>query len=132
MASIGPGASDSKTSSKVFNIDQSNTASDQAINNAQRRSFNNFFRLGRNASYTVNNRYEGLGQDDLKELLQNTNAGTGLQVQIGNKDREKLNAKAAAESLAAFGPKAKVFWIVGALLLVAVVAVGSAFWHHKK
>lgn len=120
--------SDSETQTRTSITDAKISASGQANVNKQNRSGNTTVRVLGHGSYIVRNTF-GLSKDDLQDVLANFNLNTGTTNQAP--PRDPINQEARKQALDVIGPKGMALWIVGALVVVAFVAVGSVFWHAK-
>ena len=133
---MGPFSSDSKSSQR--HTDQSQQASDQAIN-YQARNSNNLrapvtYKLAKDATLTINN---GISQEDLAALLTSRTASgsddASFHQTLMSEAEKRVTAsnERAADEIKAGMPGTVRKWIIAAVAVVVVVAGVILFTKRK-
>lgn len=133
----GIGSSESSTSQETLTVDNRSVADGNAVIWSPRNSGNprNILRLGRGASYTVNN---GIGGDALAALQSRIDilgraVGLGSDEAAADKIRGSLTERTSGQIEDGPG-ESKKLGLVNWILIVAgaFVLVGASIWKFKK
>lgn len=133
---VGPFSTESRTSSDTRQENNSLNLAGNSFGIAVRKggAGNTTIKVGRGGVFAPSNQYSGLDTDLLSKIYSVLSPITGLPetlpVQTAKERAEQSNTEAKDDN-AAFGATAILHWLIGALAIVAIVAVLKVFSGKK-